>query len=182
MCATGQTLRCPSLHRYLNYYSVMLINIIQLYHDEDRKGHDYTFKMLIPSNYVTKLIGQSNYKLTQRATWSETLPRDQEEPKLKYYQIDSLNETQENASFPLMGLGKTKSMPLALFYSKSNALKTEGLFCKVVNLLMKTLRSNSKTHYPCTKAKSFLMSLLHRFNKCQKRQKNQKIWDWIQLK
>jgi hypothetical protein len=37
----------------------MLINIIQLYHDEDRKGYDYTFKMLIPSNYVTKLIGQS---------------------------------------------------------------------------------------------------------------------------
>ena len=37
----------------------MLINIIQTYYEEDRKGHDYTFKMLIPSNYVTKLIGQS---------------------------------------------------------------------------------------------------------------------------
>lgn len=40
---------------------VMLINIIQMYYDEDRKSHDYTFKMLIPSNYVTKLIGQSKY-------------------------------------------------------------------------------------------------------------------------
>jgi len=39
----------------------MLINIIQMYYDEDRKSHDYTFKMLIPSNYVTKLIGQSKY-------------------------------------------------------------------------------------------------------------------------
>ncbi len=39
----------------------MLINLIQLYYDEDRKGHDYTFKMLIPSNYVTKLIGQSKF-------------------------------------------------------------------------------------------------------------------------
>jgi hypothetical protein len=45
----------------INFYNlVMLINIIQLYHDDDRKIHDYTFKMLIPSNYVTKLIGQSN--------------------------------------------------------------------------------------------------------------------------
>lgn len=44
----------------------MLINIIQYYYDEDRKGHDYTFKMLIPSNYVTKLIGQSKIILKQR--------------------------------------------------------------------------------------------------------------------
>lgn len=35
--------------------------MIQFYYDEDRKGHDYTFKMLIPSNYVTKLIGQSTF-------------------------------------------------------------------------------------------------------------------------
>lgn len=48
--------------------SVMLINIVQVYYEEDRKGHDYTFKMLIPSNYVTKLIGQSNSNLIQRAT------------------------------------------------------------------------------------------------------------------
>lgn len=46
----------------------MLINLIQVYYEEDRKGHDYTFKMLIPSNYVTKLIGQSNSSLTQKAT------------------------------------------------------------------------------------------------------------------
>lgn len=37
----------------------MLINIIQIHRDLDRKNHDFTFKMLIPSNYVTKLIGQS---------------------------------------------------------------------------------------------------------------------------
>jgi hypothetical protein len=37
----------------------MLINIIQIHRDDDRKTHDFTFKMLIPSNYVTKLIGQS---------------------------------------------------------------------------------------------------------------------------
>lgn len=39
----------------------MLINLMQLYYDEDKKGHDYIFKMLIPSNYVTKLIGQSTF-------------------------------------------------------------------------------------------------------------------------
>ena len=32
---------------------------MQIYYDEDKKGHDFIFKMLIPSNYVTKLIGQS---------------------------------------------------------------------------------------------------------------------------
>lgn len=51
---------CSSFHRYSKFNLVMLINILQLYHEEDKKGHDYTFKMLIPSNYVTKLIGQSN--------------------------------------------------------------------------------------------------------------------------
>lgn len=40
---------------------------MQLYYDEDKKGHDYIFKMLIPSNYVTKLIGQSIYYAIQRA-------------------------------------------------------------------------------------------------------------------
>lgn len=46
---------------------VMLVNIIQMYYDDDRKGHDYTFKMLIPSNYVTKLIGQSKvYSIFRR--------------------------------------------------------------------------------------------------------------------
>jgi hypothetical protein len=37
---------------------VMLINLIQIFY-EDEKSIDNTFKMLIPSNYVTKLIGQS---------------------------------------------------------------------------------------------------------------------------
>ena len=41
----------------------MVINLIQNYFDEDKKNYDYTFKMLIPSNYVTKLIGQSNTSL-----------------------------------------------------------------------------------------------------------------------
>jgi hypothetical protein len=36
---------------------------MQIYYDEDKKGHDFIFKMLIPSNYVTKLIGQSNIYL-----------------------------------------------------------------------------------------------------------------------
>ena len=44
-------------------FIVMLINIMQIYYDEDKKGHDFIFKMLIPSNYVTKLIGQSRYIL-----------------------------------------------------------------------------------------------------------------------
>lgn len=68
MRTAWETIRCSGIYRYKICYLVMLINIIQLYHDEDRKGHDYTFKMLIPSNYVTKLIGQSKYKLMQRAT------------------------------------------------------------------------------------------------------------------
>ena len=42
-------------------FIVMLINIMQIYYDEDKKGHDFIFKMLIPSNYVTKLIGQSKF-------------------------------------------------------------------------------------------------------------------------
>jgi hypothetical protein len=53
-----------SLVFYHHLFLVLLINIIQLYHDDDRKIHDYTFKMLIPSNYVTKLIGQSNNHLS----------------------------------------------------------------------------------------------------------------------
>lgn len=44
----------------------MLINLMQNYYEEDKKGHDYIFKMLIPSNYVTKLIGQSKIYLMQR--------------------------------------------------------------------------------------------------------------------
>lgn len=59
LCFIWKTRRCSSFHWYEFSYSVILTNLIQLYHDEDRKGHDYTFKMLIPSNYVTKLIGQS---------------------------------------------------------------------------------------------------------------------------
>lgn len=39
---------------------VMLINMCHDYLSEDKKNLDYTLKMLIPANYVTKLIGQSN--------------------------------------------------------------------------------------------------------------------------
>ena len=47
---------------------VMLINICHDYLSEDKKAVDYTLKMLIPANYVTKLIGQSNSFPMQRAT------------------------------------------------------------------------------------------------------------------
>lgn len=40
------------------------MNLIQIYYDEDKKNnYDYTLKMLIPSNYVTKLIGQKGYMI-----------------------------------------------------------------------------------------------------------------------
>ena len=45
---------------------VMLINICHEYLSEDKKNVDYTLKMLIPANYVTKLIGQSTYCFIQR--------------------------------------------------------------------------------------------------------------------
>jgi hypothetical protein len=40
---------------------VMLINISHEFLSEDKRNTDYTLKMLIPANYVTKLIGQSNH-------------------------------------------------------------------------------------------------------------------------
>ena len=40
---------------------VMLINISHEYLSEDKRNIDYTLKMLIPANYVTKLIGQSSH-------------------------------------------------------------------------------------------------------------------------
>ena len=43
-----------------------MINLIQIYYDQEKKNYDYTFKMLIPSNYVTKLIGQSKTYLNFR--------------------------------------------------------------------------------------------------------------------
>lgn len=70
---------------------------MQLYYDEDKKGHDYIFKMLIPSNYVTKLIGQSIYYAIQRAIWSEILLRDQEELKSKFYRIANQKGMLDNA-------------------------------------------------------------------------------------
>lgn len=40
---------------------VVVINLVNDYYSADKKNPiDYTLKMLIPSNYVTKLIGQSN--------------------------------------------------------------------------------------------------------------------------
>lgn len=41
-------------------YIVMIINILHPMLGEERKNVDYTLKLLIPANYVTKLIGQSN--------------------------------------------------------------------------------------------------------------------------
>lgn len=46
---------------------VMLINVCHDYLSEDKKNVDYTLKMLIPANYVTKLIGQSTFFITKRA-------------------------------------------------------------------------------------------------------------------
>jgi len=40
---------------------VMMINISHEFLSEDKHNIDYTLRMLIPANYVTKLIGQSNY-------------------------------------------------------------------------------------------------------------------------
>ena len=43
---------------------VVLINLVNDYYSSDRKiAIDYTLKMLIPSNYVTKLIGQKGYMI-----------------------------------------------------------------------------------------------------------------------
>jgi hypothetical protein len=38
---------------------VVLINLAHDFLSEDKRNVDYTLKMLIPANYVTKLIGQS---------------------------------------------------------------------------------------------------------------------------
>lgn len=38
---------------------VVLINVAHDFLSEDKRNIDYTLKMLIPANYVTKLIGQS---------------------------------------------------------------------------------------------------------------------------
>ncbi len=47
---------------------VMLINLSHEFLSEDKRNLDYTLKMLIPANYVTKLIGQSNPIFTQKGT------------------------------------------------------------------------------------------------------------------
>lgn len=44
-------------------YIVMLINLLHPTLSEDRKSVDYTIKLLIPANYVTKLIGQKGYMI-----------------------------------------------------------------------------------------------------------------------
>lgn len=41
----------------------MLINLLHPLLSEDRKNVDYTLKLLIPANYVTKLIGQKGYMI-----------------------------------------------------------------------------------------------------------------------
>lgn len=52
----------------MNYFIlVMLINLIEIFYEEDeKKNTDSMLKMLIPSNYVTKLIGQSKLDFIQR--------------------------------------------------------------------------------------------------------------------
>lgn len=42
---------------------VMIINISHDFLSEDKRNIDYTLKMLIPANYVTKLIGQKGYMI-----------------------------------------------------------------------------------------------------------------------
>jgi|JI6StandDraft_1071083.scaffolds.fasta_scaffold06913_10 hypothetical protein len=39
---------------------VMLLSVVHDYYQDEKLTADYTLKLLIPSNYVTKLIGQSN--------------------------------------------------------------------------------------------------------------------------
>jgi len=41
----------------------MLVNICHNILSEDKKNIDYTIKLLIPVNYVTKLIGQKGYMI-----------------------------------------------------------------------------------------------------------------------
>ena len=44
--------------------TVVLLNLVNDYYSVDKKNPiDYTLKMLIPSNYVTKLIGQKGYMI-----------------------------------------------------------------------------------------------------------------------
>jgi hypothetical protein len=43
---------------------VVLINLAHDFLSEDKRNVDYTLKMLIPANYVTKLIGQSIFVFT----------------------------------------------------------------------------------------------------------------------
>ena len=40
---------------------VMVINLSHEFLSEEKRNIDYTLKMLIPANYVTKLIGQSTH-------------------------------------------------------------------------------------------------------------------------
>jgi hypothetical protein len=47
---------------------VMVINISHDFLSEEKRNIDYTLKMLIPANYVTKLIGQSRFISIQRDT------------------------------------------------------------------------------------------------------------------
>lgn len=76
---------------------VMIINISHDFLSEDKRNIDYTLKMLIPANYVTKLIGQSNSILKQRAIWFAILSKDQEVLRSRYYQTS--RKKIENASY-----------------------------------------------------------------------------------
>ena len=115
---------------------VMLINVCHDYLSEDKRSVDYTIKMLIPANYVTKLIGQSNYYITQKDIWFETSSKDQEEPWSKFYQINK--KKIENALSRSMEVKKTKSMPFASSWNKYSASKMEDPSSKVANQSTKT--------------------------------------------
>lgn len=40
---------------------MLLLRIIEEYYTKEKNKPDYIIKLLIPNNYVTKLIGASNY-------------------------------------------------------------------------------------------------------------------------
>ena len=42
---------------------IMLLSVVHDYYQDEKLTSDYTLKLLIPSNYVTKLIGQKGYMI-----------------------------------------------------------------------------------------------------------------------
>jgi hypothetical protein len=50
---------------------VMIINVAHGFLSDEKRNVDYTLKMLIPANYVTKLIGQSKNILLCRGLYDK---------------------------------------------------------------------------------------------------------------